>query len=102
MNNKESDRCPAALELAECSKSSVSSPGPQGGVQGGRAWLLWSGSEPALLPARCIQGGLMNLPGIQDPLSILTPVRGFLRHFAVSLQCSLINVSNGEGTSVAV
>lgn len=43
----------------------------------------------------------MNLPGIQDPLSILT-LRGFLGHLAISLQCSLLNVSNEEGTSVAV
>lgn len=67
----------------------------------GERGLLWSGSELALLPAHCIQGGLMNLPGIQDPLSILT-LRGFLGHLAISLQCSLLNVSNEEGTSVAV
>lgn len=35
MNNKESDRYPAALELAECSMSRVSGPGSRGGVQGG-------------------------------------------------------------------
>lgn len=51
-------------------------------MQGGREqWRLRYGSDPSSATS---QGGFVNLPGIQDPWSVLTSFCRFPRHVAVS------------------